>query len=420
MERAHARQATGEELQELADALDRDPDGSVTASMEEWLEQRRQGIALPGEARANAMMAEILEAGRVIDQPQSGAAEAVDLRQHGAAGAPANIHQPADEAPAKILPLSPRKRYGRIAAAAAILLLAGAAYFLLRQPSPAPPAIVSTTPDKPATEALPGGKKALLTLANGATVALDEQHPDTITRQGNTNIIKTSEGRLVYQPGNVTATGLALRNKVSTPRGGQYQVDLADGTRVWLNAASSLQFPVDFNGSERVVELEGEAYFEVAQNSRQPFIVKTTQTTIQVLGTRFNISAYSDETWQKTTLLQGKVQVLAGDARYRLQPGQQVIFDKKAAAAKLVRNANTEEAVAWKNGYFQFSGADATTLLREISRWYNIEVVFNGVPTGYELSGKIDRNIRLSSVVTALREGGVHCTLEGNKLIVTQ
>lgn len=394
MERAHARQATDEELQELADALDQDADGSVTSFMEEWLEQDRPGIALPGEERANAMMTDILEAGRIIDAP-------------------------GDETSAKISPLI---RYGRVvAAAAAVLLLAGASYyFLWRQPVPTQPVIVSTGPGKPTPEGLPAGKKAVLTLANGATLTLDEQHKDTITRQGNTAIVKEEEGRVVYQPGQIAATGLKLLNKVSTPRGGQYRVDLADGTRVWLNAASSLLFPVDFNGSERVVELEGEAYFEVAQNSSQPFIVKAEQTTVQVLGTHFNVSAYGDETLQKTTLLEGKVQVLAGNARYQLQPGQQVIFDKKGTAAKLVRNANIDEAVAWKNGYFQFSGADVTTLLRDISRWYNIEVVFHGEPTGCELSGKIDRNIRLSSIVAALREGGVHCTLEGNKLVVTQ
>lgn len=394
MERAHARQATDEELQELADALDQDADGSVTSFMEEWLEQDRPGIALPGEERANAMMTDILEAGRIIDAP-------------------------GDETSAKISPL---RRYGRVvAAAAAVLLLAGASYyFLWRQPVPTQPVIVSTGPGKPTPEGLPAGKKAVLTLANGATLTLDEQHKDTITRQGNTAIVKEEEGRVVYQPGQIAATGLKLLNKVSTPRGGQYRVDLADGTRVWLNAASSLLFPADFNGSERVVELEGEAYFEVAQNSSQPFIVKAEQTTVQVLGTHFNVSAYGDETLQKTTLLEGKVQVLAGNARYQLQPGQQVIFDKKGTAAKLVRNANIDEAVAWKNGYFQFSGADVTTLLRDISRWYNIEVVFHGEPTGCELSGKIDRNIRLSSIVAALREGGVHCTLEGNKLVVTQ
>lgn len=394
MERAHARQATDEELQELADALDQDADGSVTSFMEEWLEQDRPGIALPGEERANAMMTDILEAGRIIDAP-------------------------GDETSAKISPLI---RYGRVvAAAAAVLLLAGASYyFLWRQPVPTQPVIVSTGPGKPTPEGLPAGKKAVLTLANGATLTLDEQHKDTITRQGNTAIVKEEEGRVVYQSGQIAATGLKLLNKVSTPRGGQYRVDLADGTRVWLNAASSLLFPVDFNGSERVVELEGEAYFEVAQNSSQPFIVKAEQTTVQVLGTHFNVSAYGDETLQKTTLLEGKVQVLAGNARYQLQPGQQVIFDKKGTAAKLVRNANIDEAVAWKNGYFQFSGADVTTLLRDISRWYNIEVVFHGEPTGCELSGKIDRNIRLPSIVAALREGGVHCTLEGNKLVVTQ
>lgn len=247
MERAHARQATDEELQELAEALDQDVDGSVTSLMEGWLEQDRQPVALPGEERVKGMMADILEAGKVIDHPE-------------------------EEAPAKIIPL---RRYGRIAAAAAaVLLLAGASYyFLWRPPAPTQPVIVNTEPGKPAPTGLPAGKKAILTLANGSTVTLDEQHKDTITREGSTAVVKEEEGRLAYQPGHTVATGIKLLNKVSTPRGGQYQVDLADGTRVWLNAASSLLFPVDFNGSERVVELEGEAYFEVAQNSRQPFIV---------------------------------------------------------------------------------------------------------------------------------------------------
>lgn len=397
---ARAGQATDEELQELADALDRDADGSVTSAMEESLQQGRQQIALPGQEKADRMLADILETSQVLEDPGEEA-----------------------ETPAVIAPLKPGwKRYGRaVAAAAAILLLAGAAYFLLRQsPRPEEAPLAGTTQVAPDTEGLPAGKKAVLTLANGATVMLDEQHNDTITRQGNTSIVKKEDGRLAYQPGNVAATGLALRNKVSTPRGGQYQVDLADGSRVWLNAASSLLFPVDFSGHERVVELDGEAYFEVAPDNSRPFMVKAGQTTVQVLGTHFNISAYSDETLQKTTLLEGKIKVLAGNTGYQLQPGQQVVFDKNSAGSKLVQQANTEEAVAWKNGYFQFSGADATVLLREISRWYNIEVVFNGIPAGYELSGKIDRSIRLSSIVTALREGGVNCTLEDNRLIVNK
>lgn len=397
---ARAGQATDEELQELADALDRDADGSVTSAMEESLQQGRQ-ITLPGQEKADRMLADILETGRVLEGPGEEA-----------------------EAPAVTVPLLKPwwKRHGRAAAAAAaILLLAGAAYFLLRQsPRPEEAPLAGTAPVAPATAGLPAGKKAMLTLANGTTVMLDEQHNDTITRQGNTSIVKKEDGRLAYQPGNAAVTGLALRNKVSTPRGGQYQVDLADGSRVWLNAASSLLFPVDFSGHERVVELDGEAYFEVAPDNSRPFMVKAGQTTVQVLGTHFSISAYSDETLQKTTLLEGKIKVLAGNAGYQLQPGQQVVFDKTSAGAKLVPQANMEEAVAWKNGYFQFSGADATVLLREISRWYNIEVVFNGIPAGYELSGKIDRSIRLSSIVAALREGGVHCTLEDNRLIVNK
>lgn len=399
MERARAKQATAAELQELADALDRETDGSVTPLMEEWLEQHRGAVTLPGKDRVNSMLADILEAGKALDGQDT----------------PGET-----EAPPKIIPLqASRRRYGRLVAAAIILLLAGMA-FLLWQQRPTTQPLVKTPPLQITPIGQPAGRQAVLTLADGTTVTLDEQRTDTITQQGNTNIVKEEEGRLAYRAGKTAATGLALRNKVSTPRGGQYRVDLADGSRVWLNAASSLVFPVDFNSNERVVELEGEAYFEVAHKDDQPFIVKASQTTVQVLGTHFNVSAYGDETLQKTTLLEGKVQVMAGDGRYQLQPGQQVIFDKKNTKARLVQNASLEEAVAWKNGYFQFSGADGAALLREIGRWYNIEVVFNGMPTGYELNGKIDRSIRLSSIVTALQEGGVHCTLEDNKLIVNK
>lgn len=412
MERAKAKLATAAELQELADALDRETDGSVTPLMEEWLEQHRNAVPLPGKERVNSMLADILEAGKALD----------DQGKHEEPEAPgiAEGTEVPGTTDTKIIPLQPlHKRYGKLIAAAIVLLLAGLA-FLLWQQRPIPQTVVKTVPHQVTPIGQPAGRQAVLTLADGTTVTLDEQRTDTITQQGNTNIVKEEEGRLAYRAGKTAATGPALRNKVSTPRGGQYRVDLADGSRVWLNAASSLVFPVDFNGNERVVELEGEAYFEVAHKNGQPFIVKASQTTVQVLGTHFNVSAYGDETLQKTTLLEGKVQVMAGDGRYQLEPGQQVIFDKTNTKARLVQKASMEEAVAWKNGYFQFSGADGAALLREIGRWYNIEVVFNGMPTGYELNGKIDRSIRLSSIVTALQEGGVHCTLEDNKLIVNK
>lgn len=412
MERAKAKQATATELQELADALDRETDDSVTPLMEKWLEQHRIAVPLPGKERVNSMLADILEAGKLLDD--QGKQEELDATE--APGTADTIEETKTPGPA-VIPL--RKRYGKLVAAAIVVLLAGMA-FLLWQQRPTTQSLVKIAPPPITPIGQPAGRQAVLTLADGTTVTLDEQRTDTITQQGNTNIVKEEEGRLAYRAGKTAAAGLALRNKVSTPRGGQYRVDLADGSRVWLNAASSLVFPVDFNGNERVVELEGEAYFEVAHKDDQPFIVKASQTTVQVLGTHFNVSAYGDETFQKTTLLEGKVQVMAGDGRYQLQPGQQVIFDKKNTKARLVQHASLEEAVAWKNGYFQFSGADGAALLREIGRWYNIEVVFNGMPTGYELNGKIDRSIRLSSIVTALQEGGVHCTLEDNKLIVNK
>jgi ferric-dicitrate binding protein FerR (iron transport regulator) len=221
----------------------------------------------------------------------------------------------------------------------------------------------------------------------------------------------------------VTEKDAAFYNTITTPRGGQYQVTLSDGTKVWLNAASSIRFPVLFTGNERKVEITGEAYFEVAKNVSKPFKVKTISSEVEVLGTHFNVNAYDDEAVAKTTLLEGLVKVSVPQtggklaARF-LQPGQQSGITKDGRISVL-NNADTEEAVAWKNGRFQFRSADLKSILRQISRWYDVDVVYKG-NVDLHFTGQLTRDDYVSKVFDKLAlTGEVHFKIEGKKIIVS-
>jgi ferric-dicitrate binding protein FerR (iron transport regulator) len=295
----------------------------------------------------------------------------------------------------------------------------------------------------------PGGNKAVLTLSDGSAIILDSAANGKLTQQGNTEVIKSASGQLAYHTGTGGADAVsgtaasdasALYNTITTPRGGQYQVSLPDGSKVWLNAGSSLHFPTVFNGRSRDVEITGEAYFEIAKDVRKPFYVKVNGLSVEVLGTHFDINAYTDEPVIRTTLLEGGVRVRQGDAAAMLKPGQQAQAGvqagggvekgaggpggKKAGGAggggmiTVVSDADVQEAVAWKDGLFYMSSADIGTVMRQLSRWYDVEVNFEGgVPSGH-ISGEIPRNRSLSKVLHMLETSGVHCRLEGRKLIV--
>lgn len=324
------------------------------------------------------------------------------------------------EADARKLILRRRHRliWLRAAAAAMLILLMTGGYFWYRANIPAVKTAANSLQMK--NDVSPGGNKAILTLANGKTILLDSVQSGQLASQGSSKVVKVSNGQLVYeaQKSKERAESNLSFNTLSTPRGGQYQLLLPDGSKVWLNAASSIRFPIAFTGNERKVEITGEAYFEIAQNPAKPFIVQANGMNVTVLGTHFNVNTYQDEEAMKVTLVEGKVKVTAGDGSGAiLKPGEQAQVNEKARI-KLVENADVEESVAWKNGLFQFDGDDMTTIMHKISRWYDVKVTYeNGIPAGH-YTGVISRNTNLSEVLKMLELSGVRFNLEGKNLTV--
>jgi ferric-dicitrate binding protein FerR (iron transport regulator) len=208
-----------------------------------------------------------------------------------------------------------------------------------------------------------------------------------------------------------------LYNTLTTPRGGQYQLTFPDGSRVWLDAASSIKYPTAFTGKVREVEMTGEAYFEIAKNTRMPFVVKAGGTTTTVLGTHFNINAYDDERTLITTLLEGSVKFGCGKEEKVLHPGQQAVLNAETRSFT-VKDADTYQAVAWKNGQFDFDDKDLPAIMRQISRWYNIDINFQSTYDGATFGGGISRQLNLSHVLRLLDKSGVHTRLEDHKLII--
>jgi len=310
----------------------------------------------------------------------------------------------------------PFRKFWKYAAAAALLItVTGTFLFVYKKPDTHTiPAVASTSPD-----VLPGGDKAILTLADGSSIVLEQAADGTLATQGSSHVIKR-DGQLQYShtTGDTPNTAL-LYNTVTTPRGGSYPLTLSDGTRLWLNAASSIRFPAVFTGHERKVAINGEVYFEVAKNASMPFRVEVQDRgmTVEVLGTHFNINAYTDEAKTSTTLLEGRVKVLAGAAETILKPGQQARLSA-TGSLDVVSDLNTEEVIAWKNGLFQFNNADITTLMRQVARWYDIEVSYAGAAPSILTTGKAPRNISLASLLKILELSGIRYKIEGKKLIV--
>ncbi|OQP61114.1 hypothetical protein A3860_05190 [Niastella vici] len=287
----------------------------------------------------------------------------------------------------------------------------------------------ATTKSSPQVQndVLPGGDKAVLTLANGKKIFLDSAKGD-IVRQGSLKITNTNN-KLDYE-GQVETVEY---HTLSTPRGGQYKIQLPDGTDVWLNAASSITYPTAFKGRARNVTITGEAYFEVAKDITKPFRVQVHDIEVEVLGTHFNINSYEDEGNIATTLLEGSVKIQTADAKSSgrqqtlvLKPGQQAVAalsglkpGQKTAARLMVDNSfDMEEVMAWKNGSFYFNRAGLQVVMRQLSRWYDIDVVFeSGIPD-IKIWGEMKRNLNLSEALAALGKMNVHFRIEGKKLIV--
>jgi ferric-dicitrate binding protein FerR (iron transport regulator) len=232
--------------------------------------------------------------------------------------------------------------------------------------------------------------------------------------QGNTKIIKTDSGRLAYNGTNEKPTEITY-NTLSTPKGGQYQLILPDGSKVWLNAASSIRYPTAFVGNSRIVEITGEAYFEVMHNSKVPFEVKTRSQVIEDIGTSFNVNAYTDEAAIRTTLLEGAVKV----DNVVLKPGEQAEADNGTQKITVIKGVDIQRAVAWKNGIFSFKDADLKTVMRQLARWYNVDVEYEGAVPGGSFGGDIGRGLTLSQVLEGLAETRVKYKItEGNKIII--
>ena len=263
----------------------------------------------------------------------------------------------------------------------------------------------------------PGSNKAILILADGRNLILDNAENGRLASQGDAEIVKNN-GRLVYNNKGMPGDEV-LYNTVATPRGGQYQLQLPDGSKVWLNAASSLKFPTAFHGKERNVELTGEAYFEISKNASMPFHVKSAGQTIEVLGTHFDINAYNDETAVKTTLLEGSVKVIKGTKTTTLKPGQQSsLLQNGSGTIEVSDDADVDEVTAWKNGMFQFNDADIRAVMRQISRWYDVDIEFQEPISSDHYKGKVPRNASITKVLKILELSGVNFKIEGKKIIV--
>jgi transmembrane sensor len=333
----------------------------------------------------------------------------------------------------KVIPLWRKNKMWWVAAGT-MLLMATAAWFLFSHKSSLPEIV--RTPKPETKPVMPGGNKALLTLADGSVIVLDSAANGALSQQGKTTVLKKQDGELVYKTGSNGNQEVIAWNTISTPRGGQYQVVLPDGTKVWLNAVSSLRFPAGFTGNERVVELTGEAYFEVAplirpaggEQKKIPFIVSILSPSgvggsVEVLGTHFNVKAYHDEATIKTTLLEGKVKVISPTSYLRrptsvfLVPGQQARVAKNGQMT-VDEDADVDEAVAWKNGRFQFTNADVETVMREISRWYDVTIEYAGKIPAEKFEGEIPRNSNITEVFKILELSNVHCKIAGRKITV--
>ncbi|WP_165798547.1 FecR family protein [Chitinophaga costaii] len=310
-----------------------------------------------------------------------------------------------------VVPINTRKRRLSYAAALFILITGGSLFLFLQQRSHAPILTAKTT----APVIAPGKNGAVLTLANGQQLVLDSLHNGVIATQQGAKVL-LQNGQLTYDPTGET-TDVAY-NMIATPRGRQFQVTLPDGTKAWLNAASSIRYPTVFHTPERSVQITGEVYFEVAQNEKQPFsILINEDTKIEVLGTHFNVNAYADEKTVKTTLLEGAVKVSLHAANLVLKPGQQA-QTLPNGLIKLLPNVDTEEAIAWKNGLFQLNSADVPAIMRQLSRWYDVEITYeDGIPNGH-ISGKVPRDMNLSEVLKVLELSGLHFKITGKNITV--
>lgn len=323
---------------------------------------------------------------------------------------------------AKQTPVVPlyKKMWFRVGAAAVLIFLVSTTvfYFLYQKKEP-----MVVAQKENYTEQLkdipPGSNNAILTLANGTTIVLDTAANGVLAQQGHIKVLKIN-GQITYnKTGSVN--GIPVYNTITTATGNQYQLILADGSKVWLNAASSIRFPAYFTGNERKVEITGEAYFEVAKNAEKPFKVEFNNQSggkgeIEVLGTHFNVNAYPDEEDVKTTLLEGSVKIKKANQVQMLSPGQQARITSNSIALKT--DIDVSQVVAWKNGFFLFNNTDIQMIMRQVARWYDVDAHFEGKIPREGFTGKISRNVPLSKFLKILKLNDVNVKTEGRVVTV--
>jgi len=328
----------------------------------------------------------------------------------------------ADVAP----PVIPRWRWYAAVASVLIVFVSGIWFWSYIKKGGHQPAVAVAMKGRLSNDVQPGGNKAVLTLANGHAVTLDSAQNGSLGMQDNMKIVKKANGLLTYEKeGKASMNGQPLYNMISTPRGGQYQVVLPDGSKVWLNASSSLRFPTDFTRTGRKVEVSGEAYFEIVKDPSRPFKVAILTSggagahEVEVLGTSFDVMAYNDENMVQTTLVDGSVKIRDGKAENMLEPGEQAQSAMDMQSTHIVKDADVAAAIAWKNGYFNFNKESLQTVMRQLARWYDVDVSYIGSHTDKVFWGGMQRDLPLSSVFKILEKSGVQFSIEGKKVIVT-
>lgn len=311
---------------------------------------------------------------------------------------------------------SNRNTWIKVAAGIFMTLSVGLLFWNQQKPVNKP----AYTTNKIEQKIVPGGNKAYLTMADGAVILLNEVKNGTLNTQTDVQINKVKDGILEYNHSVTSDKNIhqLSYNTINIPRGGEYQVVLSDGTKVWLNSASSLKYPAVFHGNERKVELSGEAYFEVAKNVSKPFHVVVNGINVQVLGTHFNIMSYGDDKEVKTTLLEGSVRLSGKTAAILLKPGQQAMLNEQQTAFN-VKTVDVEDVIAWKNGLFAFNNEDIQTIMKRISRWYDVEVIFPENFRRRNFGGTISRFKDVESVLKSLElTGSIHFKIEGRRITV--
>ena len=328
----------------------------------------------------------------------------------------AEVWQSVKPPPARVIKT---RSWPRIAAAASLLLLfTVSAYYLLQSTQQSKQEQVAASP---VYDFKPGGNKALLTLSNGQQIVLTDAKNGKVADQGSVSVNKTANGQLVYGAGTGNAAAAMIYNTLATPRGGQYHITLSDGTQVWMNAASSITYPVTFANNERKVVVNGEVYFEVAPDENKPFKVTTGNQEVMVLGTRFNVKGYADDAGISTTLLSGSIKVrnLTSGQSSLLSPGQQASIFKDQAPIH-IKAVNAEDAISWKNGYFLFDDQDISSVMKIMSRWYDVDIEYSNYNRQDRFGGTFSRSANLSEILHNLEQvGHVHFKMQANKIIVT-